>query len=848
MSAEAELQKDIMKFYADPLGFVRYAYPWGQAGTSLQNESGPDKWQIEILKEIGAEVKARRFTGHSPVTPIRVARSSGHGVGKGHGKSLILNTPNGIKKWGDLNKGDSVFSSEGTETKIKARHELGIKQIYKVAFDDGSYSFCTLEHLWNVRGRKERRRALDGWRTLSAEDILEIGILRRNGVTQAKQWEIPIQGQVEFEQREIDLHPYFIGLWLGDGTKGQPAYAKPFPELVGRLRDLGLNVSEASDGVTKRILGIAHLMTDPVFKCGSPERYIPDDYKFNSAENRRELLRGLLDSDGECGTQGSIGYSSTSKQLAEDVIWLVRSLGGKAMMQEAGKHGWYPDGEGGRVECRDCYRVTINLDWNPFTIEHRKARWKPSEHRYMTRWIESIEYSHDEDAMCITVEAEDGLYLANDFIVTHNSTLVAWLVDWIMSTRPNCKGTVTANTFTQLETKTWAQIQTWTKLCITAHWFTVTGDRMYYTGKKESWFVSAQSCKEENSEAFAGQHAAQSTSFYIFDEASAISDSIYEVAEGGLTDGEPMIFMFGNPTKNSGKFFRSCFGSERDKSRWLSACIDSRESKISNKVTIAEWAEDYGEDSDFFRVRVLGIPPRASDAQFIDQERVLAAQKRTPIVLHDEPLVVGCDFAWGGEDNNVIRFRRGHDARSIPAIRIPGEKTREPHIMVGKLAEVLSTSYDGRKVQMLFVDSCGIAGAVVPRLRELGHKNIAEVNFMADAPDYKCANMRSYMWRNMRDWLIKGAIDNPQSMGGGTPQFRAAQRLADDLVGPGYKFNSKVQLLLEKKEDMKKRDVDSPDDGDALALTFAHPVIAKKVESSSGRDHSSSNSAFGWMA
>jgi hypothetical protein len=119
------------------------------------------------------------------------------------------------------------------------------------------------------------------------------------------------------------------------------------------------------------------------------------------------------------------------------------------------------------------------------------------------------------------------------------STLVAWIVNWIMSTRPHCQGTVTANTFTQLETKTWAAILRWTRLSITSSWFLTTGNRIYQREYPETWFCSAQSCREENSEAFAGQHAANSSSFYVFDEASAIPDRIFEVAEGGLTDGEP---------------------------------------------------------------------------------------------------------------------------------------------------------------------------------------------------------------------------------------------------------------------------------------------------------------------
>ncbi|MGH9666217.1 MAG: terminase, partial [Bryobacteraceae bacterium] len=136
------------------------------------------------------------------------------------------------------------------------------------------------------------------------------------------------------------------------------------------------------------------------------------------------------------------------------------------------------------------------------------------------------------------------------------SALVAWLVCWIMSTRPGAIGTVTANTFIQLESKTWAQIKRWAKLCITSHWFVISVSRMARIGAEDSWFCKPQTCKEENSEAFAGQHAASSTSFYIFDEASAIPDSIWQVAEGGLTDGEPMFFAFGNPTRSSGKFYR----------------------------------------------------------------------------------------------------------------------------------------------------------------------------------------------------------------------------------------------------------------------------------------------------
>lgn len=389
------------------------------------------------------------------------------------------------------------------------------------------------------------------------------------------------------------------------------------------------------------------------------------------------------------------------------------------------------------------------------------------------------------------------------------SVMVAWLVDWIMSTRPHCQGTVTANTITQLQTKTWAAIQRWTKLCKTGHWFMVNSERMYRIGYRESWFCAPQSSAEENSESFAGQHAKDSSSFYIFDEASAIAKKLYEVAEGGLTDGEPMMFIWGNATQSTGPFHQACFGNMRH--RWTPRIIDSRTARFTNKAQIAEWAQDYGEDSDFFRVRVLGLPPNASDAQFIDQKRVTDAQSRRVAVLGDEPLVAGCDLAWGGNDFNVIRFRRGNDARSIPSIRIAGEFTRDPGVLTSRLTDVLTRTWDGQRVAMLFLDSAGIAGAIGTRLRQMGHTNVLEVNFGADSPNPKRRYMRDHMWAEMRDWLLAGAIDK-------TP------RLESDLVAPGLRPDRQQRVWLESKEDMKKRGVDSPDDADALALTFAQIV------------------------
>lgn len=402
------------------------------------------------------------------------------------------------------------------------------------------------------------------------------------------------------------------------------------------------------------------------------------------------------------------------------------------------------------------------------------------------------------------------------------STIVAWIVDWIMSTRPHSIGTITANTFVQLETKTWAQIASWTEICITAHWFRVTGEKMYHVSFPKTWYCTPQSSREEKSEAFAGQHNVFSTSFYIFDEASAIADGIYTVAEGGLTDGESMIFLFGNPTRNTGKLYRVAFGSERD--RWNHRSIDSRRSAITNKKTIAQWLQDYGEDSDFFRVRVLGLPPKADELQYIDSARVEGAKARAACAFADDPLIVGVDVSGGGSAWTVARFRRGMDARSIPPIRLTGEQTRDRQIVITRLAAVLAETDPAKYVAMMFIDSA-FGAPIVERLHILGYqKRVVEVNFGGDSPDEHFANMRAYMWGQMKEWLPRGAID-PND-----------ERLEIDLTGPGYHLNKRNQTVLESKQELAKRQP-SPDDGDALALTFAARVaIPRAPRKSRSRD------------
>lgn len=399
------------------------------------------------------------------------------------------------------------------------------------------------------------------------------------------------------------------------------------------------------------------------------------------------------------------------------------------------------------------------------------------------------------------------------------SAMVAWLVDWIASTRPDSQGTVTANTYHQLTTKTWAQIAKWTKLCITGHWFDVGSGKgsMSLKSKRrpETWFCNAQTCDETNSEAFAGQHAPTSTSYYIIDEASAVPNIIDEVSEGGLTDGEPMKFAFGNGTRNTG-WFKDLFGSKR----WGKTFVDSRDVQITNKKVIAEWIEDYGLDSDYVKVRVRGLFPSQSIKQFISEADVTAAETRTLRREQYEwaPKILTLDNAWEGDDEGVIGLRQGLKFDILRTF-----KKNDNDVVI---ATLLAQLEDEHKADAVFIDA-GYGTGVASIGRTL-HRDWVLVWFGGESTDPGYLNKRAQMWGDARDWLKAGGV------------IPVRPTLHRDLIGPETVPRMDGKIQLESKKDMKKRGVESPGEGDSLALSFAFPVVAKHLRGIAGAPASAS--------
>ncbi len=385
------------------------------------------------------------------------------------------------------------------------------------------------------------------------------------------------------------------------------------------------------------------------------------------------------------------------------------------------------------------------------------------------------------------------------------TALLAWIIHWFVSTRPNPNGVVTANTATQLETKTWRELAKWHNMSIHSHWFQWTAEKFYMKGEKSTWFIAATPWSKERSQAFAGTH--EKYVLMVFDEASTIEDIIWETTEGGLTDPYCLWVVAGNPTETSGRF-KECWG--KFWRRWFKSTIDSRTAKRPNKQKIEEWIDDYGEDSDFVRIWVKALFPKASIRQLISEDLVNAAMAKT-LVERDymySPKVMGVDVARQGDDQSVICKRQGLAVFPLTKMRIPDNM-----IVAARIAQEI----DEWKPDAVFIDQ-GAGVGVIDRLRQLKYDMVIEVPFgsAADDPDHYY-NKRTEMWCRTEIWLKNG---------GTLPQD---EELKTDLTGPEIGHGGKRELLqLESKKHMKEeRHLASPDCGDSVVLTHAYPVMAK---------------------
>lgn len=355
-------------------------------------------------------------------------------------KDTPILTKDGWKPIGDINIGDQVYSEDGKLTNVTGIFDNGVQPVFKMTFNDGSSCLSGEPHLWKVKTRVGRfkpdpTRSYDPelygkWEIMSLKEIRERWGDNPNPINRVS---IPVTKPVEFEYKDVEIDPYMLGILIGDGsiiksvrlTSDDPEIVefvkKEYEEnwkgvLKQEKRKIQYSLLKPSYTGIKQALEFIGLWGKRAW-----DKFIPDVYKFNSVEVRLAVLRGLMDTDGACGSRGYVDYCTTSEQLAKDVQFLVQSLGGKSTIRSRYTYYTY---KGEKKQGRLSFRVSARIPGiNPFSLKRKADRYNEKIGWTYERILTKIEPAGNDNCVCISVDHPERTYLINDFIVTHNTTI-----------------------------------------------------------------------------------------------------------------------------------------------------------------------------------------------------------------------------------------------------------------------------------------------------------------------------------------------------------------------------------------------------------------------------------------
>lgn len=338
-------------------------------------------------------------------------------------------TPSGWVRMGDIKVNDWVIAADGTATRVLNVFPGNHLEIYRVHFSDGSWTECCKDHLWKVQTKKQSQIGL--WNVYSLEELLP-GIQKGSRLTSGGRnkgylYRIPLCSPVQFPEKPLQLDPYLLGYILGDGHSSKKqnslrlsvwevdiaAFMSKCNNVIHSQKQYGTVVHVVLDKITNELynsLGLRGLK--------SSDKFIPPTYLLGSVKQRRDLLAGLMDSDGS-SIKGKASFSTTSKEIAQGVVDLVRSLGGLATTK------WYSRESHQSKEAH----IAIRTPFNPFTLPRKAVRYSGHlSNRHFKKQIVAAEYVGTKDGQCLLLDHPDHLYITRDYIVTHNTFLVSRLL------------------------------------------------------------------------------------------------------------------------------------------------------------------------------------------------------------------------------------------------------------------------------------------------------------------------------------------------------------------------------------------------------------------------------------
>ncbi len=815
------LAEDLARFYNDPYGYVMWAFPWGEG--QLKGYHGPRTWQEKYLKDLGNKITASKFNGIDPVDPLRISRASGHGIGKSaltawlikfildtrpYSKGVVTaNTSDQLKtktwaevgKWHNLSLTSGQFmyrTSKGNMNLTNNNYPESWRCDAMTCREENSESFAGLHssnstpfYIFDEACHDDKTEVLTkaGWRLF--KDVAKTDkLLTMDPKTRRAFYIKPKAIHVMDAPGKVFSYANMTSNFRV--TRGHKMYLSTKSGSTNtwgdfKLRDiesLGKNAEyKMLRNIKWEVKDKSHF-TIPGFKSS---RKLYEARKVNF-DLWAEFL-GWYISEGHTSKRtnrfGKIEHTSAfiTQQLGKNldrITEIIETLGFKyslsciattpqiaihdrALAEYLTKHG-KSSLEKRAPECiRFASTRQINIFLDAFVLGDGYDK-------------EGIDIMYTSSKQ-LSGELQE-LALKGGAGSTVNVRRIKGQRKWVKDhwATSSCDGYVVSRSFKS------------GKICFKSKQI----KELKYSGKAycaELEEYHLLFTRREGKTLWSGN--------------SAIPEKIFDVAQGGLTDGEPMWFLFGNPTRNTG-FFRQTFG--RNKHRWDSDQIDSRDVEGTNKKLFGQWIEDYGDDSDFVRVRIKGTFPRAAVCQLIPTDLVEnALGKHLNASLYSfAPKVLGVDVAWYGDDRSCIWIRQGLASRLI-------WQGREVDSI--DIAGLIAQYEDKYKTHATFIDA-GMGNGVIDQLRRLGRSPNA-VYFGGKSSNAKYHNKRAEMWGETLEWL---------KLGGALPKDND---ILEDLTAPEYHMTLKGSIQLERKEDMKKRGLSSPDLADGLALTFAAPVL-----------------------
>ena len=382
------------------------------------------------------------------------------------------------------------------------------------------------------------------------------------------------------------------------------------------------------------------------------------------------------------------------------------------------------------------------------------------------------------------------------------STTASWAMLWFLLTRYPVKVVVTAPTSAQLYDALFAELKRWVKELPQPiqDLLDVKQERIELKASATEAFISARTSRAEQPEALQGVHS--DNVMLVADEASGVPEAVFEAAAGSMSGHNALTILLGNPVRSSGFFFDT---HNRLKDEWWTRRVSCLDSTRVSKEYVQDMKSRYGEESNAYRIRVLGEFPRSDDDTIIPMDLLESAKHRDTRAYEDAPIIWGLDVARFGSDSSVLCKRQSNVVHTL-------ERWRNLDLMQltgAVVAQYEACDHKNRPAEIL-VDSIGLGAGVVDRLRELKLPargiNVSESPAMGGT----YLNLRAELWHKAKAWLEKRDCKIPNN-----------EDLIGELATVRYTFTSNGKIKIESKDDIRRRGLKSPDMADAFVLTFA---------------------------